>query len=981
MANLLNIGATATELYRQALTTVSNNIANLNSDGYSRQEVRAEETIPTLQGVNYLGSGVNSKGVFRSVNEFATSNLRIANSKVNEQEPIMRYTDRLIDLLGSEEGSLSNGISRFFSAASDLSGNPAEESYRQEFLMATEFFAGRSKAIGKEFASMDVEIVDDLETEFAELNKLADSLFLVNKELTKTPLAGKQPPRLLDQRDFLLLEMSKYAGLDVELDKGGRALVKLEGTSKSMRFVDENKAYSLDPKFSEIAGGPIAILLDSYGKNINVGEVRSGSIGGILNIRDKVFEPLRDNLDILVSTVATSINNIHKQGLNKNGLVGLNLFDLTPKYEAVAAGDKTLSTSISATAPEGTSSVNIKATWEAGKTRWLITNLSTKTSSYVARNSASDNGFSYNGLAVTTNSTLQNGESFLIRPRLRAVDNISVSVLNTGQIATADRLQIEGAIANSRETEPSLQYDKRALPLKANVQFDTATILGVAQTKTFNTNTVEPALFIPRDVSGFTVSIQPPVANDHQMQMFTSEYNHIVGSAALAAPFAAGLAASTSIEAGTAFVNDYVNKQGATGYKDTSITLGSFAAKARLSSLIPSQVNATGAPVDAIATGSLKLNGHNMPALQIPANSTLSAANVATWVEAQKASTGVSAKADNTLSFKYSDLDLTRKLSINGTTIVNAGVPATLTAFAALINAQTGSTNVEAVVIPRDETILIRNTPAHTGKNIVLGNPTGGELTNFLNQANATRIGRVEYTGTNVNFEFQNHGAGQGKATDLSRIGLATTITSSTRLDDDFLLYVTGSTNDVDVRYDVQAKAVLPEVSIEPPFSLTFLSPTQVQITDTNTSTVLAKKNYAWPNGVLVNDVKVLFEEAPTTGDVFTIKSNQGAIGDNGNIKRILSVQEVGVDGDEIPTQRYISLISSVSNKHNLAEMSSQALKVVKDDAEALLDNTTGVTLDTEAADLIRYQQSYQAAAQVIKVSQTLFDTLLTANR
>jgi flagellar hook-associated protein FlgK len=353
---------------------------------------------------------------------------------------------------------------------------------------------------------------------------------------------------------------------------------------------------------------------------------------------------------------------------------------------------------------------------------------------------------------------------------------------------------------------------------------------------------------------------------------------------------------------------------------------------------------------------------------------------VATWIETQKASTGVSAKADNTLSFKYSDLDLTRKLSINGTTIVNT-VPATLQAFADLINLQKGTTNVEAVVIPRDETILIRNTPAHTGKNIVLGNPTGTESTNFLNQANATRIGRVEYTGTNVNFEFQNHGAGQGKATDLSRIGLATTITSSTRLDDDFLLYVTGSANDVDVRYKVQAKADLPEVSIEPPFSLTFLSPTQVQITDTNTSTVMAKKNYAWPNGVLVNDVKVLFEEAPTTGDVFTIKSNQGAIGDNGNIKRILSVQEVGVDGDEIPTQRYISLISSVSNKHNLAEMSSQALKVVKDDAEALLDNTTGVTLDTEAADLIRYQQSYQAAAQVIKVSQTLFDTLLTANR
>ncbi|MFL2846474.1 MAG: flagellar basal body protein, partial [Pseudohongiellaceae bacterium] len=54
MADLLNIGAQATELYRQALSTVSNNIANLNSDGYSRQEVRAEETIPTRAGVDYL---------------------------------------------------------------------------------------------------------------------------------------------------------------------------------------------------------------------------------------------------------------------------------------------------------------------------------------------------------------------------------------------------------------------------------------------------------------------------------------------------------------------------------------------------------------------------------------------------------------------------------------------------------------------------------------------------------------------------------------------------------------------------------------------------------------------------------------------------------------------------------------------------------------------------------------------------------------
>ena len=997
MGDLLNIGAAATELYRQALSTVSNNIANLNSDGYSRQEVRAEESIPTLNGVSYLGSGVNSKGVFRSFDEFATSNVRVATSRVNEQEPIMRYTDRLIDLLGSEEGSLSSGISRFFSATSSLSGNPAEEAFRQEFLMAANFLTGRSKAIGAELASLEKEITSELKAQFAELNQTAASLALVNKELSKTPLVGKQPPMLLDQRDFLLKEMSNYASLDIEIDGGGRALVKLAGSSKTMRFVDENKSYLLDPKFSDVSGGPIAIMFDSYGKNLNVGGIESGSVGGTLKFRNTIFEPLRDNLDILVTTIGTSINNIHKQGLNKNGLVGLELFDLTRAYAATNAGDKTLSSAISVSALADTPKINIKATWEANKGRWLVTELEANTSSYVSRNSVSDNGFTFNKVNISANATLQNGQSFLIRPDLRAIDNFQVSVLNTAQIATADRLQIEGAIANSKETEPSLEYDKRALALNGNASLDTGTILGVRQTKTFSTNTLEPALFIPRDVSGFTASIQPLFTDDHQIQLFTSEHNHVVGSNTLAAGFKAGVATANSIETGTAFVNDYVNKQGVTGYKDTTITLGSYANNKRLSFPVPIQINGAGVPVAAIAANNLTLNGVDLSVLNIPASSTLSAANVAAWVNdgagaagSVTGTTGVTAVADNTLRYKYSDLDLTRKLSINNVTVVNLGVPASLTAFAALVNGATypAGSEVEAVVHPNGE-ILIRPTPANAGKNILLGNPTVGQPTNFLSENNGTFVGSVEYTntgavaakGTNINFGFKNHGAGVGKATDLSRLGLATTITSSTRLDDDFLVYVTGAANDVDIRYDIQVKPVLPEVSIEPPFSLTFLSPTQVQITDTTSGTITAKKNYTWPSGVLVNDVKVVFEEAPTTGDVFSIKPNEGAIGDNGNIKRMLAVKDTGINGDQIPIQKYISLVSDIGNKHHLAQMSSEALQVVKDDAQALLDNTVGVTLDTEAADLIRYQQSYQAAAQILKVSQDIFDTLLAASR
>jgi flagellar hook-associated protein 1 FlgK len=82
-----------------------------------------------------------------------------------------------------------------------------------------------------------------------------------------------------------------------------------------------------------------------------------------------------------------------------------------------------------------------------------------------------------------------------------------------------------------------------------------------------------------------------------------------------------------------------------------------------------------------------------------------------------------------------------------------------------------------------------------------------------------------------------------------------------------------------------------------------------------------------------------------------------------------------------VPIQNYISLVSDIGNQNNLARLSGEALQVVLDDAEAVLDNAAGVTLDSEAADLIRYQQSYQAAAQIIKTARDLFDTLIAASR
>ena len=76
--------------------------------------------------------------------------------------------------------------------------------------------------------------------------------------------------------------------------------------------------------------------------------------------------------------------------------------------------------------------------------------------------------------------------------------------------------------------------------------------------------------------------------------------------------------------------------------------------------------------------------------------------------------------------------------------------------------------------------------------------------------------------------------------------------------------------------------------------------------------------------------------------------------------------------------EAYISLVNTVGSKAALAMMSKEALQVVYDQAVAAKDQVSGVSLDQEAGELIRFQQAYQASAQIIQVASKLFDSILS---
>ena len=156
-----------------------------------------------------------------------------------------------------------------------------------------------------------------------------------------------------------------------------------------------------------------------------------------------------------------------------------------------------------------------------------------------------------------------------------------------------------------------------------------------------------------------------------------------------------------------------------------------------------------------------------------------------------------------------------------------------------------------------------------------------------------------------------------------------------------------------------------------------------IEFTNPTTYSVDGAGSFTYTPGdaIIVNGTSLTLTGVPAAGDRFTIAANYGAVGDNRNALRLNDMQRVGVlDGGAIGiNQSYAQLVASVGSMTNQIRSGLDAQNVVFTNAQDAVLSTSAVNLDEEAANLIRFQQSYQAAAQVVSVTKTLFDSLLAA--
>ncbi len=335
MSDVVGISSSAIAAYQRALTTVSNNIANMSTEGYSRQTVVLQDNAPEQLAKSFMGTGVVLAGIKRQFDAFAETNLQNSTSDLNAQGPVVDYAKRLMDIMGDKLVGLSSAFDTFFTASQSLAADPGSSVMRTGFLTSAQGMGARFAELAGQMDGITDEVHKALENAANQMNTYTSQLALVNQQLAKIPILQNQPAQLLDQRDQLLRQMSELSKIKISYTANGLASVSLGSTMADGLVVDGLKSYTIgfnpqDPTSNDL-------VRDPYGSSDSLAAASGGTIGGLNAFMRGALEPAQKSLDTLANIFVNEVNTIQRNGIDGYGQMGTDLFAIDPNVDSAAS--------------------------------------------------------------------------------------------------------------------------------------------------------------------------------------------------------------------------------------------------------------------------------------------------------------------------------------------------------------------------------------------------------------------------------------------------------------------------------------------------------------------------------------------------------------------------------------------------------------------------------------------------------------------
>ena len=922
-SDLLGVSVTGLRVAQAALSTTGHNISNAGVAGYSRQSVNASTNPANLTGGGYIGSGANVDSITREVNDFISLQLRQDTALSTELSSYLDNISQLDGLLSDASTGLSGAMSSFFASMHNGSDDPTSIPARQLIISEASNLADRFNTVYGRVSDIEEGVNSALSVSVSEINALASSIAQLNQNIASAMgnSSGAIPNDLLDQRDEALRALSEIVSIQT-YDQGFGQVNVVIGSGQSLVIGTESRSLSLEQSIENANSLDVVFNGESTSGQIITDYISGGELGGTLRFRDNVLSDTYNELGRIAVVIADTFNTMHESGIDLNDEFGGGFFyDIN---DIDISANRVIGSSSNSVSPERVVLVNI-----ADSTQITPNNYTMK---------VDDGGL----FRVTRDSDGEEVSTGLLTgeyPFSVEFEGLEL-VFESGTFATGDEFSLQSVRNGARDFDAIIE-DPESIAFGNPVQTDSS--IGNEGTGQMSSGEVlslvdENGESLP--LFGTTGEMNPPL-----IVRFTSDNIYdVLDNSDPANP----VQLEPPIR-NQKFIPGINNALFPTDSNETQITTqGDFIglSDGRYPTVGGGDVN-NGYPAEVI--------NFSRPSSVAGASPTVERVITGLHASAKETATllnnisGVTATASNYIELSdIGSLSLTEPLqiSLNGEELIEYEFNTATSVVALSSSVPDPAVSADAFNDYLAERInenpdfqsagiyAIAGTNAVTGESELRVYATQGDDFDVVLTADNTTPDSLSISdGTNPSLALDGNGAG---------------ITSA--------ITIGGS-------LDVKLSDGL-SVSTLPPDSLLF---GDTSADDFAESTFLG--------------IQVSLSGTPKIGDTFTIDFNANAASDNRNALALanLETEKTMNNGVTSFSDGYGVLVETIGISTSSAQINSNAASEVLEQSQQLRDSVSGVNLDEEAANLIRFEQMYTANTQVINVARQIFDALINS--
>ncbi len=428
--SLLSIAQTGLAAANLGLATTSHNIANVNTPGYSRQQIVQTAALAGFSGAGFSGKGVNVTNIQRVASDFLTTQAHLATADSAASSTALDYLNRIADNMTSDETSLSSSVDGFFSSLQDLSASPSGTTERQSVISAAQSLVNRFQTLDSQLTSMSSEIGTRLQTAASQINSYATEIGKLNEQIALQTGSGLTPNDLLDQRDQLIRNLSELTRVSTVAQPDGRVNVFLASgdalvlAGQSIKLVVQRDTSDPDQFRLAAQGASTGNVARTIQGSIDLG----GTIGGLMSVQSDIADA-RNELGRIAVAFGDAINKQQALGQDLKGVQGTNLFTLaSPKAFALDGSTGSINVSYADTTALQASDYQL----DYDGTQYTLTRQSDGVKTNFATLPQT-----IDGLTIGVGTAPAAGDTFIIQPTREGAANLALAFTDPDKIAAA----------------------------------------------------------------------------------------------------------------------------------------------------------------------------------------------------------------------------------------------------------------------------------------------------------------------------------------------------------------------------------------------------------------------------------------------------------------------------------------------------------------------------------------------------------------